>query len=146
MVVLEKLKILSLLKLTNTDMPDEVGKNICMHIAACAPKSLSEDDLDQNLIDNEKSILKEQLKNSGKPDDIILKMIDGKIKKYFEENVLLNQKFVIDPSLSIASYLKQSSKEAGKDITEQFYSFHRRDVLNKYKKIHIGYLEGMYFI
>ena len=109
-------KIGVILKLTNTDIPDEVGKNICMHIAACAPKSLSEDDLDQNLIDNEKSILKKQLKDSGKPDDIILKMIDGKIKKYFEENVLLNQKFVIDPSLSIASYLKQSSKEAGKDI------------------------------
>ena len=72
-----------------------------MHIAASSPKSLSEDDLDQTLIENEKSILKEQLKDSGKPDEIISKMIDGKIKKFFEENVLLNQKFVMDSSISI---------------------------------------------
>ena len=87
-----------------------------MHIAASSPKSLSEDDLDQTLIENEKSILKEQLKDSGKPDEIISKMIDGKIKKFFEENVLLNQKFVMDPSISINSYLENSSKESGSEI------------------------------
>jgi elongation factor Ts len=87
-----------------------------MHIAASSPKSLSEDDLDQSVIENEKSILKEQLKDSGKPDEIISKMIDGKIKKFFEENVLLNQKFVMDPSISINSYLKNFSKESGSEI------------------------------
>jgi elongation factor Ts len=87
-----------------------------MHIAASSPKSLSVNDLDKNLIENEKNILKEQLKDSGKPDDIISKMIDGKIKKFFEENVLLNQKFVMDPSISINSYLQNSSKESGLEI------------------------------
>jgi elongation factor Ts len=87
-----------------------------MHIAASSPKSLNKDDLDQNLIENEKSILKEQLKDSGKSDDIISKMIDGKLNKFFEENVLLNQKFVMDPSISINSYLENSSKDSGLEI------------------------------
>ena len=109
-------KIGVILKFSNDAVPEEIGKNICMHIAASSPKSLSEDDLDQSLIENEKSILKEQLKDSGKPDEIISKMIDGKIKKFFEENVLLNQKFVMDPSISINSYLENSSKESGSEI------------------------------
>ena len=109
-------KIGVILKFSNDEISEEIGKNICMHIAASSPKSLSEEDLDQNLIENEKSILKEQLKDSGKPDEIISKMIDGKIKKFFEENVLLNQKFVMDPSISINSYLENSSKESGSDV------------------------------
>ena len=99
-----------------------------MHIAASSPKSLSEDDLDQNLIENEKNILKEQLKEvSGKPDDIISKMIEGKIKKFFEENVLLNQKFVMDPTMSINAYLESSSKDSGSEIK-----------IDKFIKIRIG--------
>ena len=109
-------KIGVILKFSNDNVSEEIGKNICKHIAASSPKSLSEDDLDQNLIENEKSILKEQLKDSGKQDDIISKMIDGKIKEFFEENVLLNQKFVMDPSTSINSYLESSSKNSGSEI------------------------------
>ena len=95
---------------------DEIGKNICMHIAATSPKSLSEGDLDPSLINSEKDIIKEQLKDSGKPDNIIEKMINGKINKYFEEVVLLNQKYVIDPSITIEEYLLQVSKQMNSSI------------------------------
>ena len=109
-------KIGVILKFSNDEVSEEIGKNICMHIAASSPKSLSEGDLDQNLIENEKSILKEQLKESGKPDEIITKMIDGKINKFFEENVLLNQKFVMDPSVTVSAYLQNSSKDTNFEI------------------------------
>ena len=109
-------KIGVILKFSNDEVSEEIGKNICMHIAASSPKSISESDLDQNLIENEKGILKEQLKDSNKSDDIITKMIDGKIKKFFDENVLLNQKFVIDPSISIKSYLESASKDSVTEI------------------------------
>ena len=95
---------------------NEIGKNLCMHIAASSPKSLSEKDLDSSLIESEKNIIKEQLKDSGKPDNIVDKMIEGKIKKYFEEVVLLNQKFVMDPSITIEEYLLQISKQKNSSI------------------------------
>jgi elongation factor Ts len=61
--------------------------------------------LNTDIIEIEKNIIKEQLKESGKPDDIVEKMLDGKMKKFFEEVVLLNQKYVIDPSMTIAQLL-----------------------------------------
>ena len=95
----------------------EVGKNICMHIAATNPKSLDELSLDNNIIESEKNIIKEQLKESGKPDDIVEKMLDGKMKKFFEEVVLLNQKYVIDPSLTISKMLGEISSEKGSKVS-----------------------------
>ena len=76
-----------------------------MHIAATSPKSLDENSLNADIIETEKNIIKEQLKESGKPDDIVEKMLDGKMKKFFEEVVLLNQKYVIDPSMTITQLL-----------------------------------------
>ena len=89
---------------------DEIGKNLCMHIAASSPKSISVDDLDQTVVEMEKEIINKQLKDSGKPSNIIEKMLDGKIKKFTEESTLLGQKFVIDPSLSVLQYLEQEEK------------------------------------
>ena len=89
---------------------DEIGKNLCMHIAASSPKSISVDDLDQTVVEMEKEIINKQLKDSGKPSKIIEKMLDGKIKKFTEESTLLGQKFVIDPSLSVLQYLEQEEK------------------------------------
>ncbi len=86
---------------------DEFGKNICMHIAALNPKSISDKDLPQEFIDVEKEIIKKQLKDSGKPNDILEKMMEGKLRKFLEENTLLGQKFVIDPSISIKQYIEQ---------------------------------------
>mgnify|MGYP001334586747 FL=1 len=98
---------------------DVIGKNICMHIAASAPKSLTVDDLDKSIIDNEKEIISKQLKETGKPDNILEKMMQGKLNKFYEENTLMGQKFVIDPSISIEQYLIQASKEINSQINIQ---------------------------
>ena len=98
---------------------DVIGKNICMHIAASAPKSLTVDDLDKSIIENEKEIISKQLKETGKPDNILEKMMQGKLNKFYEENTLMGQKFVIDPSISIEQYLMQASKEINTQINIQ---------------------------
>ena len=99
-------------------------KNLCMHIAALNPKSISEKDLSDELVNAEKEIIKQQLKDSGKPDNILEKMIEGKLKKFFEENTLLGQKFVIDPSLNVKDYIKQSAEKNNCKISvEQFIRY-----------------------
>lgn len=80
---------------------NELGRQIAMHIAATNPASLSESDLSQDLIEREKVILTEQAKESGKPDNIIENMIKGRLKKFFEEVTLLNQKFVMDQDITV---------------------------------------------
>ena len=107
--------ILTLETETEINLKD-VGKNICMHIAASSPKSLDENSLDSDVIENEKNIIKEQLKESGKPDDIVEKMLDGKMNKFFEEVVLLNQKYVIDPSITISKLLDNVGNEKGTKV------------------------------
>ena len=108
--------ILTLDTKIGVDLSD-VGKNICMHIAATSPKSLDEDSLDSGIIETEKNIIKEQLKESGKPDDIVEKMLVGKMNKFYEEVVLLNQKYVIDPSLTITKLLDNISSEKGTKVS-----------------------------
>ena len=111
-------KIGVLLKLSGSkkDLSD-LGKRLCMHIAAASPLSISEKDLDNKYLEAEKEIIEKQLKDSGKPDNIVEKMLQGKINKIFEEVTLLKQKFVMDQSLSIGDYLKSVSEEMGETIT-----------------------------
>ena len=94
-----------------------VGKNICMHIAATGPKALDESSLDAEIITNETNIIKEQLKETGKSEDIIEKMLAGKMRKFFEEVVLLNQKYVIDPNLTISDFLDNYGKDNNAKLT-----------------------------
>ena len=95
---------------------DELGRQIAMHIAATNPVSLSENDLSQELIEREKLILTEQAKESGKPDNIIENMIKGRLKKYFEEVTLLNQKFVMNQDLTVGQAVKSAGVEILKFI------------------------------
>ena len=102
----------------------DIGKNLCMHIAASAPQSISSEDLDDSLISSEREIIIQQLKDLDKPDNILSKMIDGKLNKYFEEIVLLKQKFVINPELNIEKYLEEESSKLGSSIRiEKFIRF-----------------------
>tara|TARA_A100001035_G_scaffold267417_1_gene251340 strand:- start:1968 stop:2795 length:828 start_codon:yes stop_codon:yes gene_type:complete len=110
-----KIGVILSLDSDNENIP-EIGKNLCMHIAALNPKSISEKDLDIELINSEKDIIKQQLKDSGKPENILEKMMVGKIKKFYEDNTLLGQKFVIDPSVSVSDYLEQCSKNLNTKI------------------------------
>lgn len=89
----------------------EFGKNLCMHIAALSPKSISEIDIDSEIVESEKDIIKKQLKDSGKPDNILEKMMDGKLKKFFDENTLLGQKFVVDPTKTVKQYIAECQKK-----------------------------------
>ena len=77
-----------------------------MHIAATSPLAMSENDLDADLVDREKKIISEQLISEGKPADIAEKILSGKLKKFYEENTLLNQKFVMDPDFSVKQVLE----------------------------------------
>jgi elongation factor Ts len=90
----------------------ELGRQIAMHVAATNPASLSENDLSVELIEREKLILSEQAKESGKPEQIIENMIKGRMKKYFEEVTLLNQKFVMNPDITV----RQATESAGVEI------------------------------
>jgi elongation factor Ts len=104
-------KIGVLVGLKGTD--NGIGKQIAMHVAATNPASLSEADLDPALIEREKNVLTEQARESGKPEGVIEKMIVGRMNKYFEEVTLLNQKFVINPDITVA----QAAKDAGVEVT-----------------------------
>lgn len=89
------------------------GKQVAMHVAATSPASLSEADLDPALVEREKSVLTEQARESGKPEAVIEKMIQGRMAKFFEEVTLLGQKFVINPDVTVG----QAAKDAGVEIT-----------------------------
>ena len=104
-------KIGVLVGLKGTD--NGIGKQIAMHVAATNPASLSEGDLDAGLIERERNVLTEQARESGKPEGVIEKMIAGRMSKYFEEVTLLNQKFVINPDITVA----QAAKDAGVEVT-----------------------------
>ena len=95
-----------------------------MHIAASSPQSISKDDLDESVINSEREIIVQQLKDIDKPEEILSKMIDGKINKFLEEVILLKQKFVINPELSIEKYLSEESSKLDSNIKiEKFIRF-----------------------
>ncbi len=95
---------------------DGLGKQIAMHIAAAFPLSLDETGLDADTIERERGIAREKAAESGKPADIVEKMVDGAIKKFAKENALLSQLFVMDGKTPIADVVANAGKEAGKPI------------------------------
>tara|TARA_B100000035_G_scaffold50522_1_gene39094 strand:+ start:8047 stop:8913 length:867 start_codon:yes stop_codon:yes gene_type:complete len=103
------------------DNVNDISKQICMHIAATEPKSLDIDSLDKSLISKEKDIYKDQLKSSGKPDDILEKIIDGKIKKYYEDVCLLEQPFVIDNKIKVKDVISEFNKNNNLDLNIKNY-------------------------
>ncbi len=94
----------------------EVAKDIAMQIAAMNPVSVDRDGVDKAVLETEKEIAREQLRNEGKPEEIIEKAAMGKMRRFFEECVLLEQKFVKDGSLTVQEYLKRS----GVPLTRSF--------------------------
>ena len=86
-------------------------KNICMHITAANPISLTSSGIDQEIINKEKEFQIEEIKKSGKDESIQEKMLEGKMNKYFNEVVLLEQNFVVDDSIKINQFIEKTSKE-----------------------------------
>ena len=85
----------------------DLGKDLAMHIAASSPRFLSADDVPEEIRANERRILSEQAQGEGKPPEIVAKMVEGRLRKYLNEIVLLGQSFVKDPDISIEKLLKQ---------------------------------------
>ena len=108
--------LVSLKSNADVDKLNEIGKKIAMHIAATNPLSLSIDNLDKKIIDNEKQVLLEQAITSGKPKEIAEKMVEGRLKKFQQEVVLLEQNFVIDGKTKIKDVLENFSKEIGSSV------------------------------
>ena len=100
----------------NTDDFLKLNKDLAMHIAASSPIAVQREDVPSNLIDREKEIYIDQAKQSGKPDEIINKMIDGRINKFYQENVLLEQAFVKDPEKNVKDIITDTIAKLGENI------------------------------
>jgi len=114
---LGKIAVLVGLKSTaSEDVLAGLGKQLAMHIAAANPASLSEEDLDPAILEREKQVQMDKARESGKPENIIEKMIVGRMRKYLEEVVLLHQTFVIDGETKISDVIAKTAKDAGAEI------------------------------
>ncbi len=106
-------KIISLLEYSSNEKNNEIEiltKNLCMHIAAMKPESLDIDDLDKNIIKKEEKIQKELILSSGKPSNIVDKILEGKMKKFYSEVTLLNQSYILDQDKTIRQVIDEYSK------------------------------------
>lgn len=89
------------------------GRQVAMHIAATNPMALDITDLDQAAVERERAIFSDQARASGKPDNIIEKMVEGRLRKFYEEVCLVKQAFVINPDLTVEKALAEAEKEIG---------------------------------
>jgi elongation factor Ts len=99
------------------DKLNEIGRQVAMHVAATNPLALRDGEVDPEIVERERAIFTEQAKESGKPEKVIKQMIEGRIKKFFQEVVLLKQAFVINPDQTVEQALKEAEKAANAPIT-----------------------------
>ncbi len=95
---------------------ETLGKQLAMHIAAARPEALSTADVDSAKLDRERGVYREQAQASGKPADVIEKMVEGRVRKYYEEVVLLEQLYVIDGKTKVSQVVEAAAKEMGKPV------------------------------
>ena len=100
-----------------TDDFAEFSKNIAMHIAATNPVGIVPEDVPQEILDREREIYKAQVLEMGKPEQMVEKIAEGKMNKFFKENCLLNQQYVKEPDKTIADYLNETIAKTGEKIT-----------------------------
>lgn len=101
---------------------DALGKQIAMHVAAAFPKYLKRDDVDAAEMEREKNVIREAALAEGKPAEIVEKMLDGRMRKFYEEICLLDQTFVIDGETKISKLLENAEKEVGAPVTLTSYA------------------------
>jgi len=101
---------------------DAFGKQLAMHVAAAKPQSISRDDMDQEVVDRERAIFAEQARESGKPAEIVEKMVEGRIRKFYEEACLVDQTFVIDGESKVSKAIEAAGKDAGGSMTLKGFS------------------------
>jgi len=100
----------------NTEDFQQLGRDIAMHIAAANPISVNKEGVSKDIVNKEKEIYFEQAKKQNKPDNIIEKMVEGRVQKFFKEIVLLNQDFVKDPNKTISDLITEAVGKLGENI------------------------------
>jgi elongation factor Ts len=106
----------------NTDDYAQFCRDVAMQVAASSPKFVRREEVDQETIDHEMEIYKEQAKNQGKPDNILDKIATGRLEKYYSEIVLLEQPFVKDPDKTIQALLTETIAKLGENISIRRFS------------------------
>lgn len=100
----------------DADKLADIGKQVAMHVAAAAPRATTRDDVDPADVEREREVLTAQAKESGRPDNIIEKMVEGRLRKFYEESVLVEQAFVIDPDKTVGKAVEEVAKDLGAPI------------------------------
>lgn len=95
---------------------EPIAKQLAMHIAAASPAFVAREDVDSRLLDRERSVLAEQARATGKPETIIEKMVEGRLRRYYEEVCLVDQTFVIDGESKVSDVIERVAKETGKPL------------------------------
>ncbi|MEM7226907.1 MAG: translation elongation factor Ts [Pseudomonadota bacterium] len=93
-----------------------LGKQLAMHVAAASPQAIDSADVDPSAVERERNILAEQARASGKPEEIVQKMVEGRLRKFYEEVCLLDQTFVIDGESKVRKVLEQAGKDLGAPV------------------------------
>lgn len=120
------------------------SKDVAMHIAAMNPAYVNEAEVPEDVLAKEREILKAQAINEGKPEAIAEKMVEGRIKKYYETNVLVDQKFVKDGDITVGQYTEQTAKALGGDIKIMEYArFEKGEGLEKREDDFAAEVAGM---
>ncbi len=99
------------------DRVQDIGRKVAMHIAATQPLALTTEEVDPAAVERERAIFAEQAAASGKPPAVVEKMIEGRIRKFYEEVVLLKQAFVMEPDLTVEQYVAKAGKDLGHAVT-----------------------------
>ena len=110
-----------------TDGFSDLAHNIAMQIAATSPLSVSREDIDQKLLDKEKEIFTDQVKESGKPKEIIGKIVEGRVEKFYAESCLIEQQFIKDPDRKIGDLITDAVSTLGENI-----------VINRFARFSVG--------
>ena len=108
--------LVALSSTADTAALEGLAKQLAMHIAAAAPQSATVEDLDPQTVERERAVLVEQARESGKPENIIEKMVEGRIRKFYEEVVLSEQVWVMDSDLKVKKVLENATKELGAPV------------------------------
>ena len=114
-------KIISVVVYKTLDNNNEIkqfSRNLCMHIAASKPEAMDIELLNPDTVKKEKDFQTESIKSSGKPENVINKILEGKMKKFFEESTLLNQKYVLDPDKTVKNVIEELPKECNFELTD----------------------------
>jgi elongation factor Ts len=105
-----------------TDDFIEMAKNIAMHIAASSPLGIQPEDIDEAVVLKEKEIYRAQALDSGKPEKIVDKIVDGKMSKFFKDSCLLNQAYVKNPDITVGDLINDAIAKIGENITVRRFS------------------------